>query len=241
MRCALLTLVMLISGTVATHGQVLAGRLLEVESRAPLAGGTVLLLGADSATVAQVATDSLGFFRLAAPAGGGYRVSAIHTGYLGATSETFGLGPRDTLEVEFRLARGIVVLEPLVVTGRSRRLGPAARDFYQRAAANPFGSYVTRADIERARPARTTDLFRRIPGVRITPVQGGNVVTVRGTCRPTVYVDGVRIEGYRSIDHLAQPMEIEGVEVYRSLDAAPPQYTGLRGGCAVILIWTRID
>ena len=73
------------------------------------------------------------------------------------------------------------------------------------------------------------------------PVAGGNDVRIRGTCRPSVVVDGVRVQGYRSIDDLAQPFEIEGVEVYRSADQAPVEFTGLQAGCALVLIWTRID
>jgi hypothetical protein len=72
-------------------------------------------------------------------------------------------------------------------------------------------------------------------------MMGGNSVLIRGTCRPSVYVDGVQVIGYRSIDDLAQPLELEGVEVYRSAYQAPVEFTGLRAGCAVILIWTRIE
>lgn len=240
MRTILVALGLLASAP-AAHAQVLSGTLLEADSRTVLQGGQVTLLDRDSAAVGRIRTDSAGAFLFTLPRGGSYRLLARQVGYRETISPRLTIGTLDTLQVEFSLARDVVVLDPLVVTARSRRLTPAAQDFYYRAGHNLGGDFITRAEIERAHPLRTTELFRRIPGVQMLPMAGGNSVTIRGTCRPTVYVDGVRVEGYRSIDDLAQPLEVEGLEVYRSPDQAPPQYTGMRAGCAVVLVWTRIE
>lgn len=241
MRCVPLFLLALLTSVSALRAQVVSGVLLEAETRVPLAGGLITLLDADSATVVQVRTDSVGGFGFTLDAPGAYRLRAERVGYLAATSPRLSLGETDTLQVEFSLAQNVVMLDPLVVTARSRRLTAAARRFYERAEVGAFGRFITRDDIERLNPLNVTDLFNRIPGVRTTPMLGGNAVTIRGDCRPTLYMDGVRVNGYRSIDDLASPLDVEGIEVYRSTHEAPVEYQGLLAGCAVVLIWTRIE
>lgn len=237
----IVTLPLLLALAPAASAQLVTGRLLDDATREPIVEGRVTLLTADSAELTSVRTDTLGSFRFPIPEGGDYRLGADRLGYFGAVSPPLSIGSNDTLQVEFSLARDIVVVEPLIVTARTRRLTPAARRFYRRAEQGGFGSFITREDIEKWHPLRTTDLFHRIPGVQTTPIMGGSRVTIRGHCTPTVYVDGTRVNGYRSIDDLAQPLEIEGIEVYRSAYQAPVEFTGLRAGCAVILIWTRIE
>lgn len=240
MRCALLLLVLLALPR-AGDAQVISGTLVETESLTPLHGGVVALLDQDSATVAESRTDSVGAFFFTIPRGGSYRLTAAQTGYRTAASPLLTIGSRDTLEVEFSLARDVVMLDPLVVKARSRRITSAARRFYDRAEIRAGGTYITREEIEKAHPLRTTELFRSIPGVQTTPMMGGNHVTVRGGCRPTVFIDGVRVNGYRSIDDLVEPMDLEGVEVYRAAHGAPVEYGGMQAGCAVVLLWTRIE
>lgn len=241
MRWAPALFLCLTTVTPAAHAQLLSGTLLEKESRLGLAGGLVTLLEQDSVVVARTQTDSVGEFSFTVAKRGSYRLRAELPGFPTATSSRLTLAPLDTVDVEFSLARGVVVLEPLVVTGRSRRITPAARRFYDRAKLRGFGTFITREDIQKVHARRTTDLLRGIAGVRTSPVLGGSAVTVREGCQPTIYVDGNRVFGYRTIDGLVQPSELEGLEVYRSADHAPAEFTGLQAGCAVILMWTRIE
>lgn len=241
MRHAIALLLALAAAPPTLAAQIVSGTLMESETRTPIAGGLMTLLDRDSAGVAQVETDSAGRFSLTVPRAGSYHVHGQRPGFRPVGSSAIGVGMQDTVQVEFTLARDVVMLEPLVVKARTRRLTAAARRFYDRAENRMSGTFITRADIEKANPLRTSDLFNGIPGVRTTPMVGGNNVTVRGACRPSVFVDGVWMNGYRSIDDLAQPMQVEGLEVYRSAHEAPPQYTGIRAGCAVVLIWTRIE
>lgn len=232
----------LLAAAPAAHAQVISGTLMESESRAPLRSGVVALLDADSALVSETRTDSAGAFSFALPGAGRFRLRAASEGFRTAASPRLTMAARDTLDVEFSLARDVVMLEPLVVRARSRRLTPAARAFYDRAGGGATGGiFITRDEVARLRPMRTTDLLRRVPGMLPTAVAGGNDVTLRGGCRPTLFVDGTRVNGYRTIDDIVQPLDIEGVEVYRAAYEAPPQYTGISGGCAVVLIWTRIE
>ncbi|MBW3629556.1 MAG: TonB-dependent receptor plug domain-containing protein [Gemmatimonadetes bacterium] len=237
----LLGVLSLAGGAGALQAQILAGTLLEAEGKTPLAGGAVMLLDRDSAVVELVHTDSAGEFSFTVPRRAAYRLRAEALGYRPGISPPLTINMLDTLSVEFSLAREAVVLEPLVVKARNRRITSAARRFYNRAEDGGFGTFITRDQIEKVHPVNTTDLFNRIPGVSTAPMMGGNSVMVRGNCRPTLFVDGVRINGYRSIDDLARPRELEGVEVYRSAHQAPVEFTGLRAGCAVVLLWTRIE
>lgn len=241
MRRTLILLIGLLASASAAQAQILSGVLMETDSEAPLPGGVMTLVTEDSAAVAQVQTDSVGAFTFTVPRRGSYRLHAEHFGYRSATSAEVTVGAKDTVEVAFSLARNAVAVEPLVVKARNRRITPGAKRFYERAESSAFGTFITRDEVARTHPNRTTDLFHRIPGVQTTPMMGGSSVRIRGNCRPSVYVNGTRINGYRSIDDLATPMELEGVEVYRSAHHAPPEFTGLRAGCAVVLIWTRIE
>lgn len=241
MRPTIALILSFLAAASAAPAQSISGTLMETETRSPIARGVVTLLDRDSTALERVQTDSVGAFSFTLERGGSFRISAERAGFRAAASPRLTIGSRDTLEVEFSLARDAVVLEPLVVTARSRYLTPAARRFYQRAKSSPSGRFITLQEIEQAHASRTTELLRRVPGVVVTPMMGGNDVRIRGTCRPSVYVDGTRVQGYRSIDDLAQPLELEGIEVYRSADQAPAEFTGVNAGCAAILIWTRIE
>ena len=107
-----------------------------------------------------------------------------------------------------------------------------------------FGHYIMRDELERNPSARVTDLLRRIPGVRIYPAATGDVVafrgpTVSGPCRPTVYLDGLRLGVEENLDFLTPVSSLEAIEVYTSETQAPAEYWG--GGCGTIVMWTRME
>jgi hypothetical protein len=60
---------------------------------------------------------------------------------------------------------------------------------------------------------------------------------MRGWCVPQIYLDGMRIRTC-SIDDLASPMDLEGIEVYRSA-VVPAELAGPGSSCGVIALWTR--
>lgn len=234
-------LLLLGSGTSAA-GQTIRGILLGEETGQPVAMGLVALLD-DSARVGSARTDSAGTFLLTAARAGPYRLRAERLGYQTATSPPLTLGKGDTLTVEFLLSTEVVLLEPVVVKGRSRRSHLLA-GFYERLGRGSSGAFMTREEIEERHPSSTTDLFWRFPGVRLAPSRrgGGKSILVRGDCVPTVFVDGLRMRLFGgTVDDFIRPEDLEGVELYRSAAEAPAEYGGLRAGCAVILFWTRRD
>jgi hypothetical protein len=116
------------------------------------------------------------------------------------------------------------------------------------------GYYITPEDVAQRNPMVTSEMLRRVPGLRLE--RGSNFgdgmrVLMRGTagsaCSPAVYIDG----GYMGdlsaddLDDMVNPDQIAGIEVYAGA-AVPPQFTrGMAGvgrtgeSCGSIVIWTR--
>lgn len=66
------------------------------------------------------------------------------------------------------------------------------------------------------------------------------LVSGRGNCTPTAYVDGQRMnDGLAGVDNLLTVRRVGGIEVYANPNEAPPQFHGTDGSCAVIVVWTK--
>lgn len=220
-------------------GQVIHGHVLDADTREPVDAADVVMLAEDSVTADAATTDSAGYFSVSAAEAGQYRLLARRIGYPATISGRLGLNSGDTLRVEFRVSAGAVLLEPVEVMGRRRPPPPDIVDFYDRAERAIFGTFITREEIEGSGVLRASDLLRRVPGVQVAPARyGSSAVTIRG-CNPLLIVDGVLARYERSIDNLVAPLELEGLEIYRSPTHVPVQYGGLRGTCGAVLIWTR--
>ena len=167
---------------------------------------------------------------------------AEKAGFRGVVSSPFALRAGDTLAVAIRLTEAVVLLDSLRVGAPPREIPLRARPFYDRMNAGSFGQFITREQIAAHRPARTTDLLRRVAGLQFGVTRGDGFSTrLRGGCSPTFYLDGTKVQFVGiTIDDVVRPGEIEGIEIYRSVMEAPPEYQGLNSGCSAILIWTRI-
>ena len=226
----------------AGAAQSVRGALTEERSGAPVADAAVTLISSDGGEAASGRTGENGAFLLSVEEPGGYRIRADKAGYRPGLSTRLQLAAGDTARVAIALAEMVVLLDSVRVEGRAG-IPHIARAFYERMASASFGIFISRDDVLASRARRTTDLLRRVPGVRLTPGRGdGFAASLRGGCSPTVYIDGTRalITPGLGIDDLVHPGELEGVEIYRSISEAPPQYQGLNAGCSAILFWTRI-
>jgi len=118
-------------------------------------------------------------------------------------------------------------------------------DFY-RHRQNGMGYYLDRKEIEAKKVQRTTDLLRRIPGVRLAPDRWGRL-QLRMTrsaglreCPPDFWIDGVRAPFLNADD---VPLnDVEALEVYRGPASLPPEFITRFGnpGCGAVVIWTRV-
>lgn len=155
----------------------------------------------------------------------------------------------------------VTTLATLKVIGRAP---PIETSGFEQRRRTGTGVYLSAQDIEKRRAYSVNDLFTGIPGVEVR-LQGMSAVVVisraLGTggvmanrCDPVWYVDGVRFRDAdygqqlfgadissrpSFLDNIIRPSEIAGIEVYRSLSSAPPQYQPLDSSCGVILVWTK--
>lgn len=112
------------------------------------------------------------------------------------------------------------------------------RDFWLRRERG-WGRYITRADIERRRPARVSDMLTTVPGLQVWRFGGTTRVTTRGRCEPTIWVDGFP-ESERDLDSFVRPGWVAGIEIYTQSPSTPPEFARPGSGeCGAIVIWTR--
>jgi hypothetical protein len=114
--------------------------------------------------------------------------------------------------------------------------GNAAMAEFQRRLKAGWGHILTPADIARRGAFEATDLFRTMPGVRVAQGRGfSSTVLVRG-CRPTVYLNGMRMdeEAASEIDMLVRPSELTAVEVYTAANR-PAEFFG--NNCGSVVLW----
>ncbi len=212
------------------------GTVLDLQTGEPVSAARVVLLDpATSAPLAATVSDSKGEFVLSPTAPGTYGLRVEVLGYRTVRdSVTLGEGEDEVLAIH--LASEAIDLEPLVVRV-PRTVAYYMRDFEKRRATGS-GTFITREQIERRRMSRTSELLRSLGGVRVQyGRQGEASLSVRGTCRPQVFVDGVALHSSVSIDMAVTPEDIEGIEVYSNA-AIPAQYAS-GSACAAILVWTR--
>jgi hypothetical protein len=245
----------------AAHAQTLVVRVRDGSTQRPIEGAEVEVLGTDSVRLARVISDSAGLVHARLQRSGPFAVAVSHLGYLTYRSTAVPLEEGESIELEVRLGRNAIPLEPLVVVTRAR-LSTRLAGYRERLQRGSFGSFITREEIERRPTATVTDLIRPMAGVTIVDVARGarpdhlaRLIAMRGLrsgevpgageanhCLPSVLVDGVRVEQSVDfpIDDFIRANELEGIEIYSSAGQVPVQYqqTG-RVACGAVLLWTR--
>ncbi|MET0399810.1 MAG: carboxypeptidase-like regulatory domain-containing protein [Longimicrobiaceae bacterium] len=170
------------------------------------------------------------------------------------------------LEVDVELEPAPVAVQGVTGVGRSENGSLAAAGFYRRRDTG-MGTFLTREDIDRTRALRTSEIFRRVRGVRVVPagnhtyrlqtVRYGLSLSVRGSaagvtpsdmrtaaggggsivCEMLVYLDGVLVQ-LTSIDDVLMN-SLEAIEVYRGAGEIPAEFRVTNAGCGVVALWTR--
>jgi hypothetical protein len=241
----LVSLTIALAAAPAAAQQVL-GTVTDEISGEPIAGADLLVRDSSGAILDRGITDEDGRFLLAPPRSGTVTLEISRIGYQDFASGPFEVGAGERVVVELRLGIEAVPVEPLVVRDRSRQYPPDIEAFYARAdrgRRSGDGRFITRADVERAYPSRTTDLLRVVGGIQVVRVRGahGYQVRMRGGCVPALYIDGAfinRFDTRASLDDYVDPGSIEGIEVYRGTGRAVGHLHDPRG-CGLILIWTQ--
>jgi hypothetical protein len=198
----------------------------------PLGGAEVRAVG----TVIVAITSDSGIFRVELPAGP--IVFAVRR--LGYEPSTFlaTLRPGRTNGVTLVL-QGTAHALPGVLVAEAREQ-TWLRTFNQRSQ-NQQGTFITRADIEKARSRMTTDLLRRrVPSAQVVNTRVGTRVYLRGNsarrCPPQLFVHTTPYSG--ELEDFP-PDVIEALEIYAGSSEVPPELNIGRAMCGAIVIWTR--
>jgi hypothetical protein len=223
------------------------GIVIDDRTEEPIPGTSVTLLASWGQRLGMRMTDDQGRFSFEVRRAPGVRIEAQRIGYREATTPRLLFDGRTFLEVEIRLDVEAVLLAPLEVVAWSVRRSPVFSEFDYRVRAG-YGSYFTRADIERTKPGMVTDLLASLPGVRLRSSGTGHArvvemsqITRMGACPVQVFMDGrlMNRSGDIPIDELVTPADVEGLEVYRGLATVPPEFYNDWARCGVVAIWTR--
>lgn len=257
--------IMLALALLAVPGSVVAqeaaeGRLRVVvtdsATREPLARARVALLGGGGGV-----TGDDGRLGLEGVAPGARVVEVSHLGYTGRRV-LVRVAARQTAVMQVALAVAPVALPGIEATGVRALRTRLLLSFYARASTGT-GQYITRDQIERLNPREVSDLFKMVPGMVVQSAYTGDRLRMEGgsvsggategrgrnsrvagrardaECPVLYFLDGTPLEVQDGvIDAEVDPVEVEGIEIYRRGTAAPPQFR--RGdNCGVILIWKR--
>ncbi len=211
------------------QAQAVRGRVLEADSRKPVAGARVTLVRTEDTSGVVAISSEDGAFSVRGRTAGRYQVEVARLGYRPQREGPFDLSAGDTLELGVILPVLPYAMDPVTITAEVNARLLRDVGFYDRKRAD-FGHFITRDQIESRRASRPTDLLVAIPGVSIhpDPRSPGKVrLQMRGThpaqggaCAPRVYVDGLII-----IRGDSRPVGGSGTakedEIERALDADP--------------------
>jgi hypothetical protein len=213
-------------------GQILQGKVIDQATGSGVFAVDLQLLDRAGVVRANTVSDSLGWFRFAAPATGSYKVQASRIGYTQANSEYLDVKEGVALQLELRLSTTPVAVDPLKVVGRKTFTPSRLMGYFERAdwaKKSGFGRIYMRDDIESMNLFDISTLFQMSPGV-----------TSALLTRPcTFMLDGLLIER-DVIDRLVRPEEVEGVEIYSRRSQIPGEFLGKADEC-LAMVWSRTD
>jgi len=258
-QARLISVAILLAGLAAPlagqeRSSTLLVRVRVAETGAALQDAEVVL---DEGTLLGVTSED-GTLRISGLAAGKHRMRVRFLGFRTADQEvSLEAGALNEQTVELRTEP--IQLDSLKVVGYLGTLSRHMEEFYDRKERG-HGYFITRAQIERAKPHVLSDLLRMVPGMRldcgifrddclagmrsappsgVTIREGGLVGPLRDEgCPIQYYVDG-HYEPHSNVNDL-RPNDIEAVEVYVHGAQAPAQYSLRKNArCGVVLVWMR--
>lgn len=210
------------------------GQLVDRQTRAPIRGATVLILG----TPAMATSDTAGRFEHTGLARGYHILQARAVGYtMGAWQ--VGLGEGEVLSLVLEMQPADPQLPPIEVVTRRGEVGRRFEEFERRRERGQ-GHFITREQIVARNPNTLTDILRTVRGVR-AECSGSSCILRMGravrSCEPEYFLDGFASSAF--IAGGIPPLDVQGIEVYRGASETPAEFIGSSSGCGVISVWTR--
>ncbi len=234
---------------------VLEGHVVDDSTGRPISGAHVLLTDRYDRTVGYQETDSAGRFDFERRDNGVYRLYARAVGYQPSLQTVLWMMQnRHFAGLEVRLAPHATLLAPVEVLALSPpRVSAVLRDMEYRRRRG-LGIQITRQEIEARKPLRISDMLEETPGVRVSRQGSGTIRRVihigpplgpgGGDCPVQIFLDGVLATrpapgGDVTVDELAQPQDVEEIEVFSGEASIPPEFLTPEARCGVIAIWTK--
>jgi hypothetical protein len=222
---------------------VVALQVIDDETDAPLPGVRVSILG----DTTERLTDAAGRAVVTTVRSGRLPLVVRRIGYQPG-SIMADLSPLDTTRLTFAMSRFAQTLATVAVNekalSRSSLLSPFER---RRLSGSGSARFLTRDDIERRRPMRTSDVLAGIPSITVM-MDGTKPIPMnrRGAtmggmgCPYQVGLDGHLMEGGFDMNTI-DPSEVYGVEIYPGPATIPMEFRSARrsSGCGLIMMWTR--
>jgi hypothetical protein len=216
-------------------GNAVVSGVVVLEGNPPNAVSRVELEGTDVA----VLTNDKGDFTMQDLPTGSRNILARHLGYA-PQAVPVDLNPRERSRVTIKLPKFVAVMDPVLVMAR-RNVALDKVGFNQRKKGG-FGYYMDPERISQMHANQVADLLRMVPGLRVNygPHNEPMVSSTRGSPCVRFVVDDVPFTELEpgDVNNFITGSEVVAVEVYQS-GTAPPQYTGVGGACAVIVLWTK--
>lgn len=184
-------------------------------------------------------TDEEGKFRITDLPPGLYKAKVAYFDY-STNQRPVRLERGKITRVTFLLDRNVLEVAELKVEAERREPRDREMQGFYRRQKRGFGLFITREDIEKRNPQRTSDMFRGLPSVYVAPTRFDRSQVFIGRavdrCRPDLWIDGSLTKSYYVDD--IDPDAVKAIEVYRRTSETPPEYTRTNTGCGTILIWT---
>ncbi|HEX5871221.1 MAG TPA: carboxypeptidase regulatory-like domain-containing protein, partial [Longimicrobium sp.] len=211
------------------------------ETQAPVRGGTVHLMSADSQAVALALTDAGGRFTLQAPRPGRYWMLARAPGYETSETDAFAVGAEGA-RVSFVIGRR-VVLDTVTAVGISAADRWWYGGFRQRMRRNAGGRFITAEQIERWNYRQVADALRSVPSLELVYTPRGprtrmrHPVSILTSCWTNMYLNGMRVD-QEAVQHI-DAADVAGIEVYTRGDAPAEYNSSMGAACGVVVVWLR--
>lgn len=210
----------------------LTGTVVTVSGSQPLADAMVGIVNGP-----QTRTNSRGEFTLTNAPPGTRMLEVRALGYFPVQRHVNVVNGAQPVRVALSTFKAM--LDTVRITASRDAFGPDDGGF-QRRRRMGLGNFITPADIIRFPIQQTSDVFRRVPGVRVElDDYGSKFLTIRG-CRPGIFINGANMSFMDTddIDSWVYPSDIKGIEVH-SETTAPSEFQVGLGGCGSIVIWTK--
>ncbi|HZE09058.1 MAG TPA: carboxypeptidase-like regulatory domain-containing protein [Gemmatimonadaceae bacterium] len=230
------TVMLSVSGDVATTGSAKVSGTVVLEGNEPKAGTRVELAGTD---VVSITNDRGDFAMTGLPSGS--RVLVVRRLGFAEALVPVDLSSRTARRVMIALPRLVARMDPVLI--QARRNAELDKIGFNQRRKTGFGYYITPDQLDKVRPTFVTDILKTVPGMRVLPGLHGDVVfsarTLGAGCMQ-YYLDDIPYQEIHpgDINTLVAANEVRAVEVYQET-MVPPDYVKGGTSCTTVLLWTK--